>query len=83
MDGSFGEGVQSLYSNTTFTTLIDRFTSLRPGAHFGYKVNQLIKFELLTQSIMAAMPPVGSGPGCPYGLDSLSEWSRVIALKGL
>ena len=53
------------------------------GAHFGYKVNQLIKFELLTQSIMAAEPPVGSGPGCPYGLDSLSEWSRVIALKEL
>ena len=41
---------QSLYSNYTFTTLIDRFTSLRTGA-FRLWSNQLIKFELLTQSI--------------------------------
>ena len=32
---------QSLYSNNTFTTLIDRFTSLRQKTHFGYKVTNL------------------------------------------
>ncbi|MGN0479210.1 MAG: hypothetical protein ACI4GO_07230, partial [Hominenteromicrobium sp.] len=31
----------------------------------------------------AQRPPIGSGPGCPYGLDSLTEWSRTIALKRL
>ena len=25
----------------------------------------------------------GSGPGCPYGLDSKMEWSKIIALKRL
>ena len=29
------------------------------------------------------MPPIGSGPGCPYGLNFKKKWSRTIALKRL
>ena len=55
------------YKQNTFTTLIDHFTSL-------YAINQLIKLELLTQSIrQQKLPPrharkFGIRPGCPYGL---------------
>ncbi len=38
---------QSLYSNHTFTTLIDHFTSQRVSHLFVFE-KQLIKFELLT-----------------------------------
>ena len=39
------------------------------------------KIELLTQSIMAVKPPIGSWPGCPYGLNPkwvVRENIRVI-----
>ena len=57
----------------TFTTLIDHFTSLYALKASVYS-NQLIKLELLTQSIrQQKLPPhmravCGIRPGCPYGL---------------
>lgn len=41
--------------------------------------NQLIKFELLTQSIMWCLPP-GNCPACPYGLtfrNCLWMWANI------
>jgi hypothetical protein len=55
----YGMSFESLYSNYyTFTTLIDRFTSLRLLRNSGYQRNQLIKFELLTQSIRQPKLPI-------------------------
>ena len=57
----------------TFTTLIDHFTSLDAESSLVLS-DQLIKLELLTQSIrQQKLPPhmravCGIRPGCPYGL---------------
>lgn len=59
----------------TFTTLIDHFTSLDAESSLVLS-DQLIKLELLTQSISNKATEVatahgavcGIRPGCPYGL---------------
>ncbi len=57
--------------------LIDRFTSDVPFALIKYAYTyRLIKFGLLTQSIMW-FPTFGFRPACPSGLNSIHEWSRL------
>ena len=74
---------QSLNSNYTFATLIDRFTSLRTSA-FRLWSNQLIKFELLTQSIRLHKGRQSAvDPAVRMALSPPMEWSRTIALKRL
>ena len=73
---------QSLYSNYTFTTLIDRFTSLRVwrirlSKKPTYKIRAFHSINKATKVTI-----IGSGPGCPYGLN-LTGWSETIALKRL
>ena len=62
-------GCQSLYSNYTFTTLIDRFTSLRAwrirlSKKPTYKIRAFNSINKATKVTI-----IGSGPGCPYGLN--------------
>ena len=66
-------GMRVYIAKITFTTLIDHFTSLDAESSLVLS-DQLIKLELLTQSIrQQKLPPhmravCGIRPGCPYGL---------------
>ena len=65
-------GFRVYIAKITFTTLIDHFTSLYALQALVYSY-QLIKLELLTQSIrQQKLPPhlrfLGIRPGCPSGL---------------
>ena len=65
-------GFRVYIAKITFTTLIDHFTSLDAESSLVLS-DQLIKLELLTQSIrQQKLPPhsaeLGIRPGCPCGL---------------
>ena len=71
----------------TFTTLIDHFTSLDAESSLVLS-DQLIKLELLTQSIrQQKLPPhmrevCGIRPGCPYGLGRRAGTAAVASCFG-
>ena len=77
-------GFRVYIAKITFTTLIDHFTSFALQAPvYSY---QLIKLELLTQSIrQQKLPPhravLGIRPGCPSGLGCEHPGAPAVAIS--
>jgi len=76
-------GFRVYIAKITLTTLIDHFTSLYALQALVYSY-QLIKLELLTQSIrQQKLPPhprfIGIRPGCPCGLGCGKSSGRYLA----